>query len=160
MHSFFHCLIIIFLPRRLQLISAPTSHPRRDPLHQKHQLIPPHRAESDTLTQEYLRMESPLLQTLVVHGIPAAFPMQQLHQFAATAYKYIHISIGRVQANASHLTAQFINTGAHITRMLSHHKSIVFIQIKHGKTFRQQSSPKFCSPKSRLISDAYKVLLT
>ncbi|MDD6020209.1 MAG: hypothetical protein PUD41_07275, partial [bacterium] len=47
------------------------------------------------------------------------------------------------------------NPGAHITRLLRHHKTIVFIQIKHSKTFWQQSSPKFCSPKSRLISDAY-----
>ena len=58
--------------------------------------------------------------------------MQQLHYLSARANKDIYISICGVKTDGTDLPAHSIDTNTHITRMLSHHKAIVFIQIKHG----------------------------
>ena len=58
--------------------------------------------------------------------------MQQLHYLSARSYKDIYISICGVKTNGPDLPAHSIDSYTHITRMLSHHKAIVFIQIKHG----------------------------
>ena len=39
---------------------------------------------------------------------------------------------GWLQTNGTDLPAHTIDSNTHITRILSHHKAIVFIQIKHG----------------------------
>ena len=66
--------------------------------------------------------------------------------------KQIHITIRRIQSNASHLTSKLINPGTHISRMLRHHKLVVFIQIKHSKTFLAAKFAKvLLPPKNRHI---------
>src|SRR5574344_595441 len=77
-------------------------------------------------------METSLLQPLVIHRKASTLPMQQLHYLSAHAYKDIYISICGVKTNGTDLSAHSIDSNTHITRMLSHHKAIVFIQIKHG----------------------------
>ena len=58
--------------------------------------------------------------------------MQQLHYLSARANKDIYISVGGVKTDGTDLPAHTIDSDTHIARMLSHHKAIVFIQIKHG----------------------------
>ena len=58
--------------------------------------------------------------------------MQQLHYISARSYKDIYISICGVKTDGADLPAHSIYSNTHITRMLSHHKAIVLIQIKHG----------------------------
>ena len=59
---------------------------RRNSLHQKYQLVPAHWPEPDTLTQENPRMETSLLQPLVIHRKAFTLPMQQLHYLSARAH--------------------------------------------------------------------------
>ena len=58
--------------------------------------------------------------------------MQQLHYLSARANKDIYISVCGVKTDGTDLPAHTIDSDTHIARMLSHHKAIVFIQIKHG----------------------------
>lgn len=114
------------------LIPAPTGCLRRNTLHQKHQFVPPHRAEPHTLTQDNTRMKPPLLKPFVIHRIAATLSVQQLHNLAVLAYKNIDITVGRIKAHAAYLTAHPVYSYTHIARMLSHDYAVVFIQIEHS----------------------------
>ena len=58
--------------------------------------------------------------------------MQQLHYLSARANKDIYISVCGVKTDGTDLPAHTIDSDMYVARMLSHHKAIVFIQIKHG----------------------------
>lgn len=152
----YSCFTFFFLLNYLRLVSAPTSHTGRDPLHQQDQFIPSHRAESNALTQEDSRVEASLLQPFVVHRVSAALPVQQLHQLAAAAHKHIHITVRRIRSHAAHLTENS-STPARISLGCCAITNLLFsFRLNIAKPFFPQSSPKFCSPKSRHISDAYR----
>lgn len=89
----------------LLLIAPAPGYMRRDALHEKHQLRPFHRTEADAMTKEYTGMETAKLQTLVINDIAAVLPMKQFHHLAAFAYKYIYVTICRVQTYAAYFAA-------------------------------------------------------
>ena len=64
------------------------------------------------------------------------------------ANKDIYISVCGVKTDSTDLPAHTIDSDTHIARMLSHHKAIVFIQIKHGvfgcKVHKQKRYVKVC----------------
>ena len=92
--------------------------------------IPAHRPEAYALTKKYARMETALLQTVVVHHITTAFLMEQLHGRARLAHKYIHVTISRFQTHFTDLSTHTIHSHAHICRMLRHNYMVVLIQIE------------------------------
>ena len=100
--------------------------------------IPADRSEAHALTKKYARMETALLQTFVVHHITSTFPLEQLHDRARLAHKYIHITISRFQTHFPDLSTHTIHSHAHISRMLRHNYTVVLIQIEHNCFFEGQ----------------------
>ena len=98
--------------------------------------IAAHRSEAYALTKKYARMETALLQTLVVHHIISTFAMEQLHGRARHAHKYIHVTISRLQTHFPDLPTHTLNTHAHICRMLHKNYTVVLIQIEHNRFLR------------------------
>ena len=103
----------------------------RSAIHQQHQFIPSHRAKAHTLTEEYLRVITTLLPTLIMHHLSASLPMRQFHALMGFANQNICASISPIQTYAANLTALAVYTYSHVTWMLSHDNSIAFILIEH-----------------------------
>ena len=133
-------------------MSFPAGRLRGDPFHQKDKLVPPHGTETGALAQEYLRVEPPHRQALVIQRITAALPMEEFQHGAAAVGKHIHIPVHRVQFAAAHGTAQAVRPLAQIHRVAAHHKPVVFIQVEHAFFL---SSPFIPNKKTRHISDGY-----
>ena len=100
--------------------------------------IPAHRPEAYALTKKYARMETALLQTLVVHHITSTFAMEQLHGRARLAHKYIYLTISRFQPHFLDLSTHTIHSHTHISRMLRHNYTVVLIRIEHNCFFEGQ----------------------
>ena len=100
--------------------------------------IPAHRSEAYALTKKYARMETALLQTLVVHHITSTFPMEQLHGRARLAHKYIHVTISRFQTHFTDQSTHTIHSQAHTSRMLRHNYTVVLIQIEYNCFLRDK----------------------
>ena len=65
-------------------------------------------------------METALLQMFVVHHITSTFPMEQLHDRARLAHKYIHVTISRFQTHFPDLSTHTIHS--HALDMRNHSK--------------------------------------
>ena len=104
---------------------------RRNPLHQQHKFRPLHAAEPHSLTQKNARMEPSFLQTFVVDDISSILPVQDFHHLTRLPDKDIDIAVGRVESDHPDLSAQAVDTHAHIRRMLRHDNAVILIQIEH-----------------------------
>jgi len=120
----------------LNIKAFPTGGRRVDTLHEKHQLVPSELIENGCLMLlEHLAADAPYLHTLVVYHIPAALPVEQLHQRAAAVEVDVHTAVGRLAPTNAGKAAQRLNSLAEIYTRAVDHELVRFVQTKHNSTY-------------------------
>ena len=78
-------------------------------------------------------METSGLKALIVHGIAAKFPMENLHYPAGLANKYINRTVGWIKASLTHLATETIDTHAHVCGMTGNYNTVAFTDVEHNR---------------------------